>query len=449
MAQRMSLYKQWLQRVDSVLGISPGNAAISPKAFCWFVFLAALLLRLAFLFVFHVYPGVPIEHLDDPEARHFARSLIERGDFTNPYVPDAHLPSAHRAPLHPVILAGAYALLGDMKAGFHFLVYFFLILASALGCVLIYLAVRRRLDERIARVASILLVLYPGSVYYSCNSIGDPGFVAVALCGVILTAIYLADKATLCSAVCFGVVTGLAALLNPNTLSVACGLSLSAVFANKDRSKLRRQSGLVMLAWLIATVIVMPWLVRNRLAFDEWVFIRCNFGMEFLAAHRSEGNYHIFAEAFPLNEPAEADRLRKLGEVGYSKDCFLRAREWIKESPLRFARLTAIRFVYFWADQVYTGDLKFLTPILIGSFHAMGFCGIVLALRRRERALVFLIPILLYPCIYYITHVQARYRFPIDTFLLVFAAYFLVELVDCFSRRLKTCSSIDVELHSR
>lgn len=70
------------------------------------LFLLAVFVRAVALLGLHVYPGFPIEYQRDGEAEHFARSFLNEGAFTNPYVRDDVLPSAWRSPLHPLILAG-------------------------------------------------------------------------------------------------------------------------------------------------------------------------------------------------------------------------------------------------------------------------------------------------------------------------------------------------------
>ena len=53
--------------------------------------------------------------------------------------------------------------------------------------------------------------------------------------------------------------------------------------------------------------------------------------------------------------------------------------------------------------------------------------GIVIALRGKRPAGVLVAYLILFPLVYYITHVRQRYRFPIEPVMLIFAAGGVVE----------------------
>ena len=68
-----------------------------------------------------------------------------------------------------------------------------------------------------------------------------------------------------------------------------------------------------------------PRLIRNRLVFDEWVFIRSNFGMELRAGNRESGFAHINQTVFHMAIPEELELLKALGKPDYDRDCRARA----------------------------------------------------------------------------------------------------------------------------
>ncbi len=108
------------------------------KRLLW-LFLLALTVRAGSIIFFHVYPGFPIEYQHDREAEHFARSIVQDGGFTNPYLPEASLPSAIRAPLHPLLLALLLALSNETDCLYYGLVYSVFAIISSLTVVAVYL----------------------------------------------------------------------------------------------------------------------------------------------------------------------------------------------------------------------------------------------------------------------------------------------------------------------
>ena len=89
-----------------------------------------------------------------------------------------------------------------------------------------------------------------------------------------------------------------------------------------------------------------------------------------------------------------------------------------------FLRLSAVRFFRFWTG---TGNKD---GSLIFTLHAvltatLGFMGIwrLIKQRRVSLAILFLLPLVVFPLPYYITHAEFRYRLVIDPLLTILAAY--------------------------
>ena len=64
--------------------------------------------------------------------------------------------------------------------------------------------------------------------------------------------------------------------------------------------------------------------------------------------------------------------------------------------------------------------------------------GIVIALREKRPAGVLVSYLILFPLVYYITHVRQRYRFPVEPVMLIFAAGGFVGGVKFFFNYRKT-----------
>jgi hypothetical protein len=113
----------------------------------------------------------------------------------------------------------------------------------------------------------------------------------------------------------------------------------------------------------------------------------------------------------PRKSRAEAEQVRELGEVEYMRQAGRRARAWIAENPGAYARLSLQRALAFWTRS--TESPRHWVPATLVTLLALlrGWRG-----RRgrtaAERA-VFLIPLAIFPLVYYFVDYLPRYRLPI------------------------------------
>jgi MYXO-CTERM domain-containing protein len=72
----------------------------------------------------------------------------------------------------------------------------------------------------------------------------------------------------------------------------------------------------------------------------------------------------------------------------------------------------------FWAG-IEAGDSDLTNlPLTL-----LGFAGLGMTRRRRSLAILYLLPLVLFPLPYYITHVYVRYQYVIDPILAVLAGH--------------------------
>jgi hypothetical protein len=139
---------------------------------------------------------------------------------------------------------------------------------------------------------------------------------------------------------------------------------------------------------------------------------------------------------FPSFNARELNDYKTRGELGYTAHKSELAKEFIVSHPGTFLRLTALRFVRYWLG---TGSrngspIFALHAILTSSFGLLGLWFLVKA-RRYSIALLFGLPLLLFPFPYYITHAEFRYRLALDTILTILAAHAMVTLFRSLDRR--------------
>ncbi len=379
---------------------------------CLVAFAAALAVRLFFL---TLVPRDAIQPSADWELDAIAMALATRGEFADPYaVPTG--PTAHLPPVPPLILAGIYELFGiTMTAGI--LGWLFRILTqSAIWGLLPWIAERTGLGWRSGLTGALAAAPFPQWLAH-----GEA--LAAVLFGLLVVAV-VRRWDTVPSAVAsllLGGAFGALFHVQPAFLPVLLGYLAFELRWRKDRRKWR-SAAVVLLG---AFVVCMPWAIRNYRAFDAVFFVRSNFGLE-LRMGNHEGAVASIDDPHFRHEPphprvnvAEALKVREMGEVAYMRACGREARAWIRAHPGTFARLTLERVAHFWLGPLARPGVALLFAALTG----LALVGAVRTLPGLPppNAAVLLVPLLLFPSVYYLVPWQHRYRFPIEWILFLLA----------------------------
>jgi hypothetical protein len=193
------------------------------------------------------------------------------------------------------------------------------------------------------------------------------------------------------------------------------------------RRNLRRAvPGVVLFAFLSAI-----WPVRNALVMHAFIPLRSNMGYELWQGNRPGADGFFLVALHPNTSVSELRRWQELGELGYMAEKSALAKSAIAADPMRFVGLTAKRFGCFWTGANRTNSLLVISHICITT--VLGLWGAVMLFRRkRGDAVLFLLPLLLFPLPYYVTHPDFRFRLVLDPVLILLAAY---AVTTHFSRR--------------
>ena len=212
---------------------------------------------------------------------------------------------------------------------------------------------------------------------------------------------------------------GLAALVNPALLPAL--LSILGWAAWQTRKTLRYSP---LLAWFFFFMVFAPWPVRNARVLHAFIPLRSTVGFELWMGNRAGGNGFLDESQFPIFNKQEFDSYVSSGEVAYIRNKSMLARAYICSHPLLFLHLDAVRFFRFWMG---TGnkDGSFLFAAHAGLTTSLGIIGIWRLTRERRfrLAVLLLLPLILFPLPYYLTHAEFRYRLVIDPLLTILAAY--------------------------
>jgi hypothetical protein len=123
------------------------------------------------------------------------------------------------------------------------------------------------------------------------------------------------------------------------------------------------------------------------------------------------------------------EEYRRLGELKYMDSKRQQTLKYISTYPDAFISLTVRRFICiwtgFWSLQLFLADPKMAVHVLITSILTIFMLiGLLKAWRSdKTMAIPYLITLLCFPMVYYISHPHAEYRHPIDTLIVALAVY--------------------------
>jgi hypothetical protein len=231
----------------------------------------------------------------------------------------------------------------------------------------------------------------------------------------------------------FGVLWGLAALMNPPLLTVLPFL-VGWLGYRLDRQGMpwARWAGVAALAFLI---VVAPWFVRNYFTFGRFIPFKSNFAVELYVGNSPETDQIWREWRHPNENRSELYEMVRLGEVAYMDAKRRAVRQFIASHPGTFAWLTLKRIVYFWtgvwnlsSDYLLADADRLVRIPAFTILTVLAFAGLRFAF-RQDRVTAWLYGFVLFsaPLTYYITHINMRYRRPLDPLLIILAAYAGVE----------------------
>jgi len=432
-----------MRRSTQSLSAASSWPAWIPNQLFWMV-LVALFLRVClvlFLRSYEVAPILPDKH--SPEVMfHFpfrfgyetgavAYSLATGHGFSSPFAGSTG-PTAWLAPLYPALCAVVFKIFGCFTATSGFVMLFLNCVFGALNCIPICRIGELTVGRRVGLVAGWVWAVGPSFMQWPTMWIWEVSFSAFFLSVLFLYALRLANDSSVKSWGRFGFLWGVAALINPAPLAFlpACGLYPAVQLWRKQRPWLRP----ALVSALMFTAVIAPWLVRNRMVFGKWVFIRGNAPFEFTLGNYHGSNGFGWYGRHPTQNKREWTEYARVGEVAYVAGKKQAAIQFVKQYPSEFASLCATRIVGFWTGSDY---VDMWPRYLFWPLSALMLLGLITAIGYRVNGgWLFFWLMFFYPLVYYITFTQPRYRHAIEPEMLLLAVYFVYETGREFRARL-------------
>jgi len=327
-------------------------------------------------------------------------------------------------------VAFLFRLFGSFTFGAAIAVMAMQLLFSVLTVLAMVWVTRRLFGARAANLAGIFwalslpLLWMPTIFWETCLS-------TLLLVGMIALALRIERRPSRSLWALMGAYCGLAALVNPALL-----LALLSIFgwaAWQTRKEFRYSPALGLLLFLL---VFAPWPIRNERALHAFIPLRSTVGFELWVGNRAGATGFLDESQFPIFNKLEYDSYVSKGEVAYMREKSTAAKEYIRGHPLVFLRLSGVRFIRFWTGTGNKdGSLIFAIHAVLTASLGLAGIGFLVKQRRYRLAVLFLLPLLLFPLPYYITHAEFRYRLVVDPLLTILAAYAVTQLYSRLEQR--------------
>lgn len=351
-------------------------------------------------------------------------------------------PTAYWPIGYPLFLAATFFLCGHDVISAQFV-------NLALSCGVFFLTYQlaRRLfhDETAARLAVLLLTIYPNQIAYTGVLFSETLATFLLLLGFNIFMTKPTFGRTLASSLVlgFGALVKAQYLLSPGILLVVYGWGCW-----RTPHGMRRVASLALIFALGVTAVVLPVTIRNYVALHHFVLISTNGGRTFLSGNNPEAR----GDYTPDNSLIDGVRFSVEDQIAAEKRAYAIGIDWIRNNPGRFAILVPMKIWRLWApdgegewwfQRGYAGyddhivafrmarifNQLYYTALLVGTAAA------ILLLFRRGYGLdrwVLIGPVLFA----YLTLVavvysgQSRFHIPAMPFVVAYAGWWVSRLLD-------------------
>ncbi|NWG13114.1 MAG: glycosyltransferase family 39 protein, partial [Acidobacteria bacterium] len=357
-------------------------------------------------------------------------------------------PTAHWSYLYTLYLAQVYWLFGSSPLAAR------LVQAIAVGLLHPWLSWRigkRLMGGRAGLIAALITAVYGYFVYYA-GALMTESFYVLAILWSVDIATRLAspdlgvDRRQRAAWILLGLAVGAAILLRQVFLLFAPFLLgwLVCVLRGDPRRHDRRimVSGLLT-ACLVIMLTILPWTIRNYLAFGRFVLLNTNAGFAFFW-----GNHPVHGTTFIPILPDQAPSygslippgLKALDEASMDRELLRQGIAFVRDDPWRYLLLSLSRmkeYFKFWPSPESSLASNVVRTLSFGLFFPFMILGLALVslsllLRRAnsipdlrgspgEGHLLLFLFISTYTLIHLLTWTLIRYRLPVDSILILYA----------------------------
>ena len=334
-------------------------------------------------------------------------------------------PTAWMPPIYPFLIAATFRTFGVYSNQAAIFLLVFQTSSSVLTCFLLYMVGKRIFNAQAGLLAALLFAVYPASINFAVRQIWSVSLFSCCFLVLILSLLKLGKEMNVIQGTWVGVLAGVATLVDPIIVASFPFVALWLyVNSNRDRVATCKVLAVTMLLFFVC---VSPWLVRNYVIFGQFVFIKSNFGNELFLGNNpyATGSYWAPRAFESLTDP-ERESLKSADEPSRNRFLLQKAIAFISTHPLEFLKLTMSRFVHYWSFMMRPVEGLGQSASLLTYFTIMtlGIMGLLVSNARAAEVQLLWLFVIALALPYHFTVVGLfRYRFPVETVLVLSAAY--------------------------
>jgi 4-amino-4-deoxy-L-arabinose transferase-like glycosyltransferase len=303
-------------------------------------------------------------------------------------------------------------------------------ICGTITVVLVGLLARRVAGTRVGTVAAAAAALYP-ILIVADGSLLSESLYGVFIAATLLLAYRLIDEPTQGRALALGVAIGLAALTREEALLLVLLLLIPLAGFPQRWFRQRVPPRVAALAVLGVALVVLPWTLRNWIAFHHLVPVTTGAGAVFAGANCSSTYHGKYVGFWDINCIPPRD---SLNEATYSSHWRKKGSNYAKHHLGRLAVVEVVRELRTWGIYQGTHDPgEPSEPLAVAAYYLLlpfAIAGFFLLRRRGKPLLVLVAPVLLVTLTTLTGYGTTRFRHAAEMSLLVFAAVAMVELWD-------------------
>ena len=383
------------------------------------IFSLALVIRLAYVLTIpnEIRPLDYDGHVYDL----IARNIVDGKGFNY----DTGVNQSWRPPLYPLFLALNYLLFGQN----YIAVRVVQALLGASTCVVAFLIARDYLGKGTGIIASLIVALYPGLVYFTGLLVTETLFILLVVSATLFLLRFLKTW-SLRDGGATGILLGLSALCRPQVLAFVPFLFVVLFLASKTRKPAIAN---FIPVFLVILAIILPWTLRNYAVHGEFVLISTNGGYNFYVGNNPEATGRLTKPYFSSQQQALRDELT---EAKIDTEYYKWGLDYIRGNPLASLKMAAKKVGILWFEPTI-GKLR-LGEWLFVLVAAAGLVRSFSIWRRYVPLYAMILALSLPPLLYF---AEGRFRLPMVPFLAIFAAYGIAWMLRMMNRRLNGATS--------
>ena len=405
------------------------------------MFWVGFLVRVLYMTIAHTYRFRPLDdHFQFAwEAGRVARSLVEGHGFSDPFIRGTG-PTAWFVPIYPLLIASSFKLFGVYSPlAAWFLLFlnslFSALVAPAVYEIAIYCYGKSTRGQSIAHWSGWLWALYPAAMQYAVRWIWEMSLTVMLFTWVLVIVLRIQHQGSIDEPkpnrltlywTLYGIFWGLLALNNPAVMLFLPVTGLWLIWKAQSRT---RAIAHAVLAGVISTAMLAPWVYRNWVVFHHLIPTRGNLGAELYAGNGPGSIGFPWGATIPVNDHNALMTLYKqMGEYNYVKWRGDLAHAYIHTHRRHFAEISLKRFYFFWVSVPHPTDkhpaAEYVRELDYCFLSLAGLMGLGLALKRRIPASgLIACAFLLLPLTYYFVTPGARFRHSLEPLIDLFAVF--------------------------